>query len=163
MKENVADIVRYIDAVEGRYDPTSTEPQDGSIHLGINEGGASVDSVYTLDDGVRWLRIMEDHESHWMIEHGWIECEADEQEFIQKQDLTEMIQDGLVRPMDRSPNEMISESKSTALFETWLDKVDRYLLTNYNMEHSSLEYPWTVAWAEEKTPYEASEEAVLFN
>lgn len=160
-KPYVADIVHYIDAVEGRIDVPMNE--SGSVHLGINTAGADVDNMYSLDDGVRWLRIVEDHDSHWMIEHGWVECDPDTEEFIHKQDLTEMIQDGLVRPLEKTSTQMVSESQDQTLFETWLDKVDRYLLTNYNMEHGVLDYPWKMAWAEDKTPYEASEEAVLFS
>jgi hypothetical protein len=159
MNQNVGDIIRYIDAVEGRIDAPVNE--SGTIDLGMNTGGAEVDSLYSLDDGVRWLKIVEDHDSHWMIEHGWVDCYPDAEEFIYKQDLTEMIQDGVLRPDQKSSTQIVSESQEQALFESWLDKVDRYLLTNYDMEHGILDYPWQVAWAEDKTPYEASEEAVL--
>lgn len=162
MKENVGDIIRYIDAVEGRID--IPHYSGDSVHLGIATGGVETDDIFSLDDGVRWLRIVEDHGHHWQIEHGWVDCDPDTSEFIEKHDLTEMIQDGILRPREKNSTQIVTESQeqSQSLYESWLNRVDRYLLTNYNMEHSVLDYAWKVAWAEDKTPDEASEEALLF-
>lgn len=161
MKENVGDIIRYIDAIEGRIENPHTNSD--TVHLGIATGGAEPQDVFSLDDGVRWLKIVEDYGSHWQIEHGWVDCDPDTCEFIEKHDLTEMIQDGMLRPQEKTSTEIVNESqnRSQSLYESWLDRVDRYLLTNYNMEHGVLDYPWKIAWAEHKTPYEASEEALL--
>ena len=162
-KESAADIVKYLDIVDGKL-PTDPLKEGDEIHLGINTQGAMIGDQYLFDNGIRWMKITEESNQHWLIEYGLIEHDAENKQYISKQDLSSMIHSGeLILHETDDQEDILTESlvSNDHEFEEFMDKVDRYLLVNHMMESQDFDYAWRISWAEGRLPSEACEEAVL--
>lgn len=161
-KESAADIIKYLDIVDGNL-PSEQLTEGTSVHLGILTEGAVVGSSYTFNNGLRWAKITEEHGDHWLIECGLLEHEPDGTEYISKHDLASMIRQNDMILQEDQELDLLSESidEGEAAFNEFIASVDRYLLVNYMKESMDFDYPWKIAWAENKIPSEAVEEAIL--
>lgn len=164
-KESAADIIKYLNIIDGN--PSSERLTEGTdIHLGILTEGADVGLSYIFDNGLHWAKITEEHGDNWLIECGLLEYEADIIEYISKHDMASMIRQNemiLQENQENQENDILSESinEGDEEFDKFINGVDRYLLVNYMKESKDLDYPWKIAWAENKIPSEAAEEAIL--
>jgi len=160
-KESAADIIKYLDIVQNDG-PEHTLKEGDEVHLGINTQGATVGQHYLFDYGIRWMKIVEDNDQHWLIEHGLLEHDADEKQYITKYELSSMIHTGEITLNEVVDEDVLTESlKADTEFNEFMSKVDRYLLINYLVESKEFNYAWRVAWAESKSPLEACEEAII--
>ena len=151
------EIINYMHAVNQMTE--SSEPQDNV--LGRNGLGLDESHVFSLDHGTRWLQIVESDQYHFMIEHGYIDCEADQQEWIEKIHLAELVRDGTITIVNQRDNQKLQESHTHNDFDGWIDRVDRYLLVNYNLEHDQLEADWKDLYDQNLTPQEAADYAAM--
>ena len=160
-KESAADIVKYLDIVEGTQ-PVPLKEGD-MVHLGIDTQGVEVGQRYLFDNGIRWIGILEETESQWIVEHGLIEHDADDNLHISKREIASMIHNGEMILHEVEYEDILTESSTIddGEFNDFMMKVDRYLLINHMMESQDFDYPWKIAWAEDKIPSEAAEEAIL--
>ena len=161
MKESAADIVKYLDIID---ENTSAEnlQEETEIHLGINTQGVDVGQRYFYDNGIRWIRILEDIDDAWLIEHGLIEHNAEDSMHISKQDISTMIKNGEMILEEIKEEDILTESLfNEDEFSEFMERVDRYLLVNYMVESKDCNYAWKVAWAEGKLPSEACDEAII--
>lgn len=159
------DIKEYLNIIEGNFPVKENINEDKSIDLGLSTAGAVVGQLYLYDNGLRWAKLMEEDENHWIIEHGFLEYDADSVEYITKYDMTVMIRSGEMNLSENSIEETLLE-ESLILddddgFDDFMDSVERYLLVNESKETVDFEYDWRNAWSEGKTPVETAEEAIL--
>lgn len=163
-KESAADIIKYLDIVDGNL-PSEKLVEGDSVHLGILTEGADIGHSYTYDNGLRWAKITEEQGDHWLIECGLLEYETDNVEYMSKHDMASLIRKNVMILQEDQDNDILTESLSTKDndndFNKFIDRVDRYLLVNYMKESTDLNYPWKIAWAEDRIPSEAAEEAIL--
>jgi len=158
------DIQEYLNIIDGNFPVKESNNENTSIDLGISTAGAVVGQLYLYDNGLRWAKLVEDEENHWLIEHGFLEYEKDSTEYISKHDMTTMIRSGDMNLLETSTDNIILEESLTlddVEFDNFMDKVERYLLVNESKESTDFEYDWHDAWTEGKTPVETAEEAIL--
>lgn len=164
--ESAGDIQEYLNILQGNLSKEIvTENQ--IIDLGISTAGVEVGQTYIFDNGVRWAKIINENDNHWQIEHGFLEHESDDVDYISKYDITKMIRSGemILTEVEEDDFDELFESYDEEVedeFTIFMEKVDRYLLINYKRESKDFEYLWEEAWKEEKLPNEAADEAVIF-
>ncbi len=165
--ESAGDIQEYSKIIQGKLPNEEIIAENQIIDLGISTAGADVGQTYIFDNGIRWAKIISEKDDHWQIEHGLLEYESDDIDYISKYDITKMIRSGEMILTE------VAEDDLDELFETYdeeiedeftifMEKVDRYLLINYERESKDFEYLWEEAWKQDKQPIEAADEAVIF-
>jgi len=163
MSESSADIVKYLNIIEGKNNQ-DINISNNEIFLGIPTEGAEINKTYIFENGLRWLKIIDEQEDLWLVETGLIEYDNDSVEYISKHDLSTMIKNGTMILKEEIKTNL-TESKFSPSdnleFDIFMESVNRYLLLNYNKESNELNYPWKIAWAENKLPFEAAEEAIM--
>ena len=162
-EESAADIIKYLDIIDGNI-PTERLKEGDEVHLGINTQGATVGNHYLFDNGIRWMKILEESDQHWLIEYGLLGHAANTEEYILMQDLSSMIRNGEMTLYETiETDDILTESLSDddSEFNEFMEKVDRYLLVNHLMESQDFDYAWKVAWAEGTSASEACEEAII--
>lgn len=163
--ESAGDIQEYLNIIQGNLSKeVVTENQ--IIDLGISTAGAEVDQTYIFENGIRWAKIISEKDDHWQIEHGLIEHESDDIDYMSKYYMTKMIRSGemILTEVEEDDFDELFESFEEEIedeFTIFMEKVDRYLLINYNRESKDFEYLWEESWKEEKLPDEAADEAVI--
>ena len=157
------DIKEYLNIIEGNFPINESKDDNTPIDLGISTAGASMGQLYLYDNGLRWAKLVEDEENHWLIEHGFLEYEADSAEYISKRDMTNMIRSNeMILSEEIKDIDILEESLTLDDgFDDFMENIDRYLLINENKESVDFEYDWHNAWSEGKTPVETAEEAML--
>ena len=158
------DIKEYLNIIDGKFPIKESSDGNTLVSLGVSVGGATPGQTYMFDSGSRWATIIEEGEDHWLIAHGFLEYEADSEEYISKYDMTNMIRSGEMNLMEESLAETDILEESLTLdneFNMYMDKVDRYLLINEDREATDFDYDWSDAWSEGKTSIEAAEDAIL--
>lgn len=157
------DIKEYLNIIEGNFPVKENNDENIPIDLGISTAGAVIGQLYLYDNGLRWVKLTEEEENHWLIEHGFLEYEADSTEYISKHDMTVMIRSGEMNLLENLSEEIILEESLTLDdgFDDFIDSIERYLLVNESKETVDFEYDWHNAWSEGKTPVETAEEAIL--
>lgn len=165
MSKSANDIQEYFNILQGNLPDKEAVTENQIINLGISTAGAEVGQIYVFDNGVRWAKIINKSDNHWQIEHGLLEHESDDIVYISKYDMTKMIRSGEMILTEGEENELdeLFESFNEEVedeFTIFMEKVDRYLLLNYNKESKDFEYLWERAWKEKKFPNEAADEAV---
>lgn len=159
------DIQEYLNIIKGNFPKQENNEENTSINLGISTAGAQCSQTYIHDNGLRWVKLLEDDENCWLIEHGFLEHDADATEYITKHDMATMIRSGEMNLIEESLLEVELLEESLTLedneFDEFMDKVERYLIINEDRESFDLEYDWHDAWLENKTPVESIEEAIL--
>lgn len=160
-KESAADIVKYLDIIEEKQ-PIPLQEGD-TVHLGIATQGVEIGNRYLFDNGIRWVSIIEETESHWRIEYGLIEHDADNDQYISKREMSSMVSNGemVLYEIDHSDTLLEFIDEDDDKFNSFMMNVDRYLLINHMIESDDLNYAWKVAWAEGREPAEACEEAII--
>lgn len=164
MSSSCNDIQEYLNIIEGNFPINESKNENASIDLGTSTAGASIGQSYLYENGLRWTKLINDEGNHWLIEHGFLEYNADSTEYISKYDLTVMIRSGdMILLEDVQLEETILEESLTLddNFNKFMDGVERYLLINEGRESFDFEYDWSDAWSEGKTPLESAEEAIL--
>lgn len=159
------DIQEYLNIIEGNFPKNEQINENTSINLGVSTAGAVIGQSYLFENGLRWATLKEEDENHWLIEHGFLEYEADSEEYISKHNMSVMIRSGEMTLMENAYTEETILEESLTLeddgFEDFMDGVERYLLVNEGRESFDFEYNWSDAWSEGKTPLESAEEAIL--
>lgn len=159
------DIKEYLNIIDGKFPLKENDGNETSIELGVSIGGAMAGQTYVFDNGARWATIMEEADEHWLLEHGFLEYEADSTEYISKYDMTNMIRSGEMSLMEDNliETDILEESLSIndGEFNVYMEKVDRYLLVNEGRESDEFDYDWSDAWSEGKSSLEAAEDAIL--
>lgn len=164
--KSAGDIQEYLNILQGNLSKeVVTENQ--IIDLGISTAGADVGQTYVFDNGIRWAKIISEKDNHWQLEHGLLEHESDDVDYMSKYDMTKMIRSGemLLTEFEENNLDELFENYDEEIedeFTIFMEKVDRYLLINYDRESRDFEYLWEEAWKEEKLPIEAVDEAVIF-
>jgi len=164
--ESAGDIQEYLNILQGNLSKeVVTENQ--IIDLGISTAGAEVGQTYVFDNGVRWAKIINENDNHWQVEHGLLEHESDDVDYVSKHDMTKMIRsrEMILTEVEEDDLDELFESFDEEFedeFTIFMEKVDRYLLINYSRESKDFEYLWEDAWKEDKLPNEAADEAVIF-
>lgn len=164
MKESCADIAKYLSIVEGRIETTPSEMNDeGHIHLGIHSAGASIGKIYLFDNGLQWLKIVSENADNWIVQYGLIEHQSNNFETISKRDLSSLIARGELELLNENHEiDLILESNNMlSEYDEFLNKVNKYLLRNYNLESQDIDFDWVKAWKQGLMPDEAAEEAIL--
>lgn len=128
------DIQEYLNIIDGKFPMKENSEDETSIELGVSIGGAMAGQTYLFDSGVRWATIMEETDEHWLLEHGFLEYEADSVEYVSKYDMTNMIRSGEMHLLEDTVAEtdILEESLSPNddEFNMYIEKIDRYLLIN---------------------------------
>ena len=160
--KSAGDIQEYLNILQGNLSKEAvTENQ--IIDLGISTAGAEVGQIYIFDNGIRWAKIISEKDDHWQVEHGLLEYESDDIDYISKYNITKMIRSGEMILTEDDLDELFEsfDEEFEDEFTIFMEKVDRYLLINYSKESKDFEYLWEEAWKEEKFPNEAADEAVI--
>ncbi len=163
MTESAADIIKYVDIVDGKV-PTEQITEGTDVDLGVSTRGADIGNAYSFDNGLCWVRIIGDEDSHWLVEHGLLEHSATDTAYISKNDMTDMIRvNEMVFTVMDDDVDILEESLQTEdyYFEEFLTKVDRFLLVNENKEVDDFDYNWNEAFQQGLTPIEAVDEAII--
>lgn len=163
--ESAGDIQEYLNILQGNLSK-EVVAEDQIIDLGISTAGAEVGQTYIFENGIRWAKIISEKDDHWQIEHGLIEHESDDIDYMSKYDMTKMIRSGemILTEVEEDDLDELFENFDEEIedeFTIFMEKVDRYLLINYSRESKDFEYLWENAWKEEKLPNEAADEAVI--
>lgn len=161
MVESCKDIQGYLTIIEGN-NVRNPNIIDENINQSINN---MLDKEYLFENGTRWAKIIDCDDENLKIEHGFREYEADSVGYITIYEMNRMISVGdmvLFEEVD-SIDDILLESCDDNDFIEFIERVDRYLLVNENKESIELEYSWSEAWTDGKTPIEAAEEAVILN
>jgi len=164
MSESASDIQEYLNILQGNL-PKENITENQIIDLGISTAGAEVGQTYVFDNGIRWAKIINENDNHWQIEHGLLEHESDDVDYMSKYDMTKMIRSGemILTEVEEDLGELFESFEEVEdEFTIFMEKVDRYLLINYSRESKDFEYLWEEAWKEEKLPNEAADEAIIF-
>jgi len=163
MKESAADIQKYLNVIQGDFGKEEQLDENQIINLGVATGGASLGYRYSFENGVRWLQIIEESDQFWLVEHGYIEYEADTRELLSKHDLARMISRGemVFEEIEDFDDDLLLECVDDNEFDVFMEKVDKYLLVNYRLETQFMEYDWKEAFDKGLPPNQAVEEAVL--
>lgn len=159
MIESCKDIGKYLSILQNEVLQETSSNDDLII---INE---MIGNMYTVDDGIRWIKIIDEKDDTWLIEHGYIEHEADGIEYLSKSNLSHMIITDELKLLEIKELEynFIVESIDDNKFEKFMDKVERYILINERHESSEYTYNWREAWEQGLTSSEAAEEAIILN
>lgn len=163
--KSAGDIQEYLNILRGNLSKeVVTENQ--IIDLGISTAGAEIGQTYVFEEGIRWAKIISEKDDYWQIEHGLLEHESDDVDFMSKYNMTKMIRSGEMVLTEFEENDLdgLFESVDEEFedeFTIFMEKVDRYLLINYERESTDFEYLWEEAWKEDKLPIEAADEAVI--
>ncbi len=163
MTESAADIIKYLDIVDGKL-PKEQIDEGIDVDLGVSTRGADVGNAYTFDNGLCWARIIGEEDSYWKIEHGLLEHTASDTAFISKNDMTDMLRSGeMISEILEEKQDILEETLKTekSYFEEFLTNVDRYLLVNENKEFDDFDYNWDDAFQRGLSPIEAVDEAVI--
>lgn len=164
MKESAADIQKYLDIIEGKDDdkPTS-DPEIQIVNLGSATGGAFVGNTYIFENGVRWATIVDEESNYWIVEHGLLEYEADSRDYISKHDFTQMISCGEMELYEcDEPDDILTESlDDDDGYCVFMERVNRYLLINAQMESEEFSYDWFNAFQAGLSPIDAADEAII--
>ena len=159
------DIQEYLNIIDGKFPMKENSENDSSIELGVSIGGAMSGQTYLFDSGTRWATIMEEIDEHWLLEHGFLEHNADSVEYVSKYDMTNMIRSGDMHLLEDTVAETDILEETLSLnngeFNMFIEKIDRYLLINEGRESTEFDYDWSDAWSEGKSPLEAAEDAIL--
>lgn len=161
MTESAADIQKYLNVIEGDFGNKQKVQEGQSIDLGISTGGADIGSRYLFENGLRWLEILQESNQFWVVEHGYIEHDADTQELLSKYDLTRMINLGEMMLDDIQSDDLLLESSIDSEFNIFMEKVDKYLLVNYQMDSQHFNFDWRVLFEDGLTPTQAAEWVIL--
>ena len=168
MKESAADIQQYLNIIQGDFLKKNQEKdsinENHTINLGVATGGANVGSKYIFDNGLRWLKVLDESDQFWIVEHGFLEYDADSRELLSKHDLARMISRGEmvfeeIEELDGFLLETPNDEDGS--FNIFMEKVDKFLLVNYQLESQFMDYDWSFAFDKGLTPFQAVEEAVL--
>lgn len=165
--KSAGDIQEYNRILQGDLPNKEVIEEDQIINLGISTAGANVGQTYMFDNGIRWAKIISEKDDHWQIEHGLLEHESDDIDYISKYDITKMIRSGEMILTEAAEDDLdeLFESYNEEFedeFTMFMEKVDRYLLVNYQKESTDFEYLWEEAWKQDKLPNEAADEAIIF-
>lgn len=164
--ESASDIRRYLKIVGSDAEPVLTEasqPVQSSIDLGVSTRGVSVGQTYTYDNGLKWLKVISEDEQVWCCEVGLLEYQSHDVIAVSKVDLSQMVRTGevVLHEATKASVEVLSESSTNKLFESWKERVDRYMLVNYGIESGDCDFSWEEAFENGLQPSEAADEAVL--
>ncbi len=160
-EESAADIVKYLDIIA---DEKEKPLQEGdTVHLGVATQGVEIGNRYLFDNGIRWVSVLNETDSHWLVEHGLIEHDANDEQYVDKREMASMIHNGEMILCESNYEDVLMESSEIddGEFNDFMMGVDRYLLINYMIESQEFDYAWKIAWAEGKEPSEACEEAII--
>jgi hypothetical protein len=162
MKESAKDIQQYMNIIDGNFGdrPLVTE---SSVDCGIHTAGAGIGDTYLFENGIRWARIIKEEGNYWLLECGLLEYDADDEIYLSKRDMTDMIVSGemILEEIISSSEQILVESTNDNGFEPFLEGVNRYLLKNVLRESDEFEYNWRDAYNNGLTPIEAAEEAIF--
>ena len=161
MKESAADIQKYLDILQGNLrQPKKQINEHKIVDLGVATGGVEVGQTYTFDNGVRWANILNEENEHWLIEYGFIEHSADSQEYISKHDMAVMVGRGEMILHEKEDVLLENDEKNSG-FEIFMERVNRYLLLNYDSESDNFSFDWNKAYESGLSPHEAADEAYI--
>lgn len=163
MKESSADIQQYLKVIQGNFGEKEQLDENHIINLGVATGGAELGDRYSFENGLRWLQIIEESDQFWLIEHGYVEYEADTRELLSKHDLARMISRGemVFEKFEEFDDDLLLESFNNDEFDIFMESVDKYLLVNYQIESQFIGYSWKEAFERGLSPNQAVEEAIL--
>ena len=164
--ESAGDIQEYLNILQGNLSKEGII-ENQIIDLGISTAGAEIGQTYVFEEGIRWAKIISEKDDHWQIEHGLREHESDDVDYLSKYDMTKMIRSGEMILTEFEENDLDElfenfDEEFEDEFTIFIEKVDRYLLINYDRESMDFEYLWEEAWKEDKLPNEAADEAIIF-
>jgi len=157
------DIKDYLNIIQGNF-PIMEEKQSPSISFGISTADADIGQLYLFENGLRWAKIINEVDNHWIIEHGFLEYEADSTEYISKMEMTSMIRlNEMVKTIEEERVDILEETLNMhdTDYDDYMNKIERYLLINENRETFEFDYDWKNAWSTGKDPIETVEDAIL--
>ena len=142
MIESCKDIEKYLLILKNE------KLQESSLNENVTSINEMIGNIYTIDDGIRWIKIIDEKDNNWLIEHGFIEHEADGIEYLSKSNLSHMIIHDELKLLEVKELEydVIVESNNNQEFENFMDRVERYILINEQNESSTYTYNWKEAW-----------------
>lgn len=157
---DATEIERYLSILEGNVKEDIEKSNESVIDLGISLCGAKVGKRYLYEYGTRWLKIIEDKNDHWGVVHGFVGHDPDDKTYIEKSRISDMIQEMYLEPIDEEEKTLV-ESQNNNQLDEYIEKVDRYLLLNYDIDSSMMNEDWKSLMKEGYAPNEAAELAML--
>lgn len=128
------------------------------IENNIYFGNVSVGNNYIYEDGTQWIKILENKNTYWKIEQGFAGDAIGNKIDVKKSEVSTLLRDNKIY-QENNKLSIINENNNA--YEIFLEKTDRYLLKNYQLESSNIKIDWKSLFEDGYSPSDAAEYALL--
>lgn len=149
------DIAKYIRILNGEIDNRTQMQEAAVVDLGTSLRGVEPGNVYAFDGGTKWLEIIADAGDCWEINQGATGYISENYSFIKKSTISQLIKEFYLEPCNAK--QLMEVNNSAAEFNQYLEKVDRYLMLNYQKSTADFDINWKDLFEDGFSPSEAAE------
>lgn len=154
------EIKRYLHILDGaqaaEVNPIVNE--DNTLYF----GNIKIGSRFLYEDGLRWIKVVSEKADKWIINYGFAGSKAEAQIAIQKSELSSLLCEDKIEYDDEKQESLFEGIVETnTKYDEFMEKIDRYLLKNYQVESSNVEADWESLFEDGYSPSDAAEYAFL--
>lgn len=154
------EIERYLRIIEGSNERTVLVTESEQVNTTIYFGNINVSDILLYEDGTRWVKIIEDQPFDWVVDHGYIGSPAEERIIVEKAEISSMMRDNILyRDNSASITPLLESDTAVTKFDIFLEKIDNYLLRNYQTDNSEYNTNWKSLYESGCSPGDAAEYA----
>jgi len=154
------EIERYLRIIDGSSERTVRVTESDHVNTTIYFGNVKIDDILLYEDGTRWIKIVEDQDFDWVVDHGYIGNPSEGRIIVEKAEVSSMIRDNILyKDNSKTVSPLLESDTAVTKFDIFLEKIDRYLLRNYQTDNTAYNTDWKSLYESGCLPCNAAEYA----